>query len=75
LSKLPVISGGDCVKALQKAGFEVVRERGSHIILRRNEPEPARTVPVPNHRELKQGTLRGIIRLAGLTPEEFIELL
>ena len=74
MSKLLVVSWQDCVKALQRAGYVVVRDRG-HVILRRDEPPPARSVPVPKHKTLKRGTLRGIIRLAGMTVEEFINFL
>jgi predicted RNA binding protein YcfA (HicA-like mRNA interferase family) len=73
VSKLPVISGADCVKALSKIGFEVYRQRGSHIVLVRKSP-PSQTT-IPNHKELDRGTLRAIIRQAGLTVEEFIALL
>lgn len=73
MSRLPVISGTDCVKALSKVGFEVYRQRGSHIVIVRKSP-PAQTT-IPNHRELDRGTLRAIIRQTGLTVEEFIELL
>lgn len=75
MPKLPVISGQECVNALAKAGFEVARQKGSHMILRRDDPPPAQTIPVPLHKTLKPGTLRGIIRLAGLTVDEFLELL
>jgi predicted RNA binding protein YcfA (HicA-like mRNA interferase family) len=73
VSKLPVISGADCVKALGKIGFEVYRQRGSHIVIVPTSP-PAQTT-VPNHKELDRGTLRAIIRQTGLTIEEFIALL
>lgn len=73
MSKLPVISGAECVKALEKAGFAVYRQRGSHIVLVRQTP-PAQTT-VPNHKELDRGTLRAIIRQTGLTVDEFIALL
>ncbi len=73
MSKLPRISGRECVKALVKAGFQVARQRGSHIILRREEPFGR--VSVPNHSELDKGTLKSIIREAGLTTDEFLELL
>ncbi|MEH1806664.1 type II toxin-antitoxin system HicA family toxin [Nostoc sp.] len=73
MSKLPIISGQGCIKALEKAGFYVLRQRGSHIILRRNEPFAE--VVVPNHQELDKGTLRAIIRQVGLSVDEFIELL
>lgn len=73
MSKLSIISGLECVKALAKIGFVVDRQRGSHIILVREEPRT--TISVPDHKELDRGTLRGIIRQAGLSVDEFIELL
>jgi predicted RNA binding protein YcfA (HicA-like mRNA interferase family) len=73
VSKLPIISGLECVKALEKIGFVVDRQRGSHIIMVREEPRT--TISVPDHKELDRGTLRGIIRQAGLSVDEFIELL
>ncbi len=73
MSKLPIISGQQCIKALRKADFYVLRQRGSHIILRRDEPFGE--VVVPNHQELDKGTLRAIIRQVGLSVDEFIELL
>jgi predicted RNA binding protein YcfA (HicA-like mRNA interferase family) len=74
LSKLPVVSGKEVVKALAKLGYSVDHQRGSHIILRHSQP-PHRRITVPNHHELAKGTLRGIIREAGLTVDEFVELL
>ena len=73
MSKLPVVSGSECIKALEKTGFAIVRQRGSHIVLVREDPR--NTVIVPNHKELDRGTLRAIIRQANLTVEEFIQLL
>lgn len=72
MSKLPRISGRECIKALEKIGFYRKHQVGSHVVLRRNEPY-AQTV-VPDHRELDRGTLRAIIRQAGLTVEEFLNL-
>ena len=69
---MPVISGAECVKALKKIGFVVARQRGSHIILVREEPKT--TVSVPDHNELDRGTLRVIIRQVGLNVDE-VELL
>jgi predicted RNA binding protein YcfA (HicA-like mRNA interferase family) len=73
VSKRPVISGAECVKALERIGFMVYRQRGSHIVMIRQNP-PAQTT-IPNHKELDRGTLRAIIRHAGLTVEEFVDLL
>lgn len=76
MSRLPSVDPADCIKALEKAGFVVARQRGSHVQMRRNNPQPARTVPVPvSKKPLPRGTLRSIIRQAGLTVDEFIELL
>ena len=73
MSKLPRISGRDAVAAFRKLGYEVDRQRGSHIVLRHPEP-PHRRLVVPDHRELAKGTLRKLIREAGLTVEEFSAL-
>ncbi|QFS43235.1 type II toxin-antitoxin system HicA family toxin [Nostoc sphaeroides] len=73
MSKVPSISGRDCVKALEKVGFYEKRRESSYIILRRDEPFAQ--VVVPDHQELAKGTLRAIIRDADLSVEEFIALL
>jgi predicted RNA binding protein YcfA (HicA-like mRNA interferase family) len=73
MSKLPVVSGADCVNALEQVGFQVARQRGSHMILVREDPRT--TVSVPNHSELDRGTLRSILRQVGLSVEEFVALL
>jgi predicted RNA binding protein YcfA (HicA-like mRNA interferase family) len=73
MSKLPLISGRKCIKALEKAGFYVKRQTGSHVILRRDDPYAQ--VVVPDHNELDRGTLLAIIKHAGLTVEDFIKLL
>jgi predicted RNA binding protein YcfA (HicA-like mRNA interferase family) len=73
MSKLPTISGRECVAALKKAGFYFKRQEGSHVILRRDNPFAQ--VVVPDHKVLDRGTLRGIIRQANLGVEEFIQLL
>ena len=72
MSSLPVISGKDCVKALGRTGFYFKRQEGSHITLRRDEPFAQ--LVVPNHRAIDRGTLRAIIRQAGLSVDEFIGL-
>jgi predicted RNA binding protein YcfA (HicA-like mRNA interferase family) len=73
MSKLANISGRECIKALERAGFHVQRQKGSHIALVRDEPFAL--VVVPDHKELDRGTLRAIIRQAGLSVDEFVELL
>ncbi|MBX3081591.1 MAG: type II toxin-antitoxin system HicA family toxin [Anaerolineae bacterium] len=72
MPKLPVISGQECIRALQHGGFYISSQKGSHVKLRHAN---GRIVIVPNHRELDRGTLRSIISQAGLTIEEFLELL
>jgi predicted RNA binding protein YcfA (HicA-like mRNA interferase family) len=74
MTKLPVVSGKDAVKALMKIGYDVDHQRGSHIVLRQNT-SPFRRVTIPNHKEISKGTLRAIIRETGLTIQEFSELL
>jgi predicted RNA binding protein YcfA (HicA-like mRNA interferase family) len=74
LSVLPRISGREAVAALAKAGYEKDRQKGSHIVLRQRSA-PYRRLVVPDHRELASGTLRAIIRQAGLTVEQFTVLL
>ncbi len=73
MPRLPVVSADDCIKVLHKVGFVIDRQRGSHITLKR--PEPPGRVTIPNHKELKPGMLRRIIRDAGLTVADFVELL
>ena len=73
MSHLPVVSGRDCVRALERVGFRVIRQVGSHIVLRRDEPFCQ--VVVPDHKTMDRGTLRSILRSAGLTPDRFRELL
>ncbi len=73
MSGLPSISGRECLKALQKVGFYLKRQEGSHMILRRDAPFAQ--VVVPDHKELDRGTLRAIIRQAGLSVDEFTNLL
>ena len=73
MSKLPQVSGSDLVRALEKLGFTVKRQHGSHIIMRRDNPF-AQTV-VPNHRQIDRGTLRAILRQTEITADELIKLL
>jgi len=73
MTKLPVVSGQDVVKALGKLGYAVDHQSGSHIILRMTVP-PYRRLTVPNHKELAKGTLRALIREAGITVEQFCAL-
>ena len=74
MSRLPSVSGREVVNALTKSGYEQDRQRGSHIILRQ-VASPHRRIVVPDHDEVARGTLRAIIRQAGLTVDEFKALL
>jgi predicted RNA binding protein YcfA (HicA-like mRNA interferase family) len=74
VSEIARVSGREVVKALQRRGYVQDRQRGSHIVLRHEEP-PHRRVVVPDHREVAKGTLRAIIRQVGLTVSEFKKLL
>ena len=67
-------SGKALVAALNKAGYNLDHQTGSHLILRHRSP-PYRRVTVPNHNEIAKGTLRAIIRETSLTVERLIELL
>jgi predicted RNA binding protein YcfA (HicA-like mRNA interferase family) len=73
MPKLRRVSGQQAIRALEMMGFEQVRQRDSHVVLKKQTPEGAIGCVVPLHRELAVGTLRGILRQAGVTPEEFME--
>lgn len=70
---LPVLSGRKTVRVFEKLGWQVARQRGSHIIMIK-EGEMA-TLSVPDHKEVAKGTLRSLIRAAGITVETFIRQL
>jgi len=74
VSVLPQISGRKVVAALAKVGYGKDRQKGSHIVLRQGA-YPLRRLVIPDHREIAKGTLRAIIKQAGLTLEEFNALL
>jgi len=75
MKKLPRLSGKEVIKVLSKAGFVVIRQKGSHVIMKREVPEGEIATVVPNHKEIDKGTLLEIIRQSRLTKEEFINLL
>jgi predicted RNA binding protein YcfA (HicA-like mRNA interferase family) len=72
MQKLPRISGKQVVKILFKSGFIPVRQKGSHIILKKEVDRMKKAVVVPNHREIDRGTLLEIIRQAGLKKKDFL---
>jgi predicted RNA binding protein YcfA (HicA-like mRNA interferase family) len=69
MPKLPVVSGAQALRAFERAGWRVDRQRGSHVIMLK--PGHIASLSIPQHRELAPGTLRSLIRAAGLTVEEF----
>lgn len=71
MPKLPRISGAEVIRALVRLGFEVMRQSGSHVVMRRD----AQGCVVPLHKELKTGTLAGVLRQAGISPDEFMAAL
>ena len=75
MPKLPRLSGTRLVAALKKLGFIIVRQRGSHVLLRKETADGAIGCVVPMHRELAIGTLAGILRQARVSVEELLEVL
>jgi len=71
MARLPRVSGAEALRALQRLGFQQIRQKGSHVVMRRGE----KGCVVPLHAELKIGTLAGLLRQAGVSPEEFIGML
>ncbi|PIP44271.1 MAG: hypothetical protein COX17_02255 [Deltaproteobacteria bacterium CG23_combo_of_CG06-09_8_20_14_all_60_8] len=67
MSKLPHVSGATVVRVLERLGFEKLRQSGSHVIMRRG----LKGCVVPMHSEVKVGTLAGVLRQAGVSPDEF----
>jgi len=66
LGRLRVLSGRDVCQILESQGFSVVRQRGSHVVMQKRSADTTTTVPVPEHAELKTGTLTSIIRQSGV---------
>lgn len=71
MGKLRVFSGKDLCRLLTRHGFVEVRKRGSHIVMQRKISERTLTVPVPDHSEIRKGTLQSIVRQSGLPRSEF----
>jgi len=74
MSKLPSVSARECIRALQRGGFVVKRQQGSHMIVA-HQDDPSRCTLVPNHNPVQPGTLRSIPRDLELTVDDFVELL
>jgi predicted RNA binding protein YcfA (HicA-like mRNA interferase family) len=75
MPKLPIVSGAEAVRALQRLGFFVDRQRGSHVVLKKLTPEGERGCVIPMHRKVALGTLRSALKMAGVLPEEFANAL
>jgi predicted RNA binding protein YcfA (HicA-like mRNA interferase family) len=75
MARLRKVSGRQAIRALEKIGFEQVRQHGSHVVLKKRTSEGAVGCVVPLHRELATGTLRGILKQARVAPEEFMNRL
>jgi predicted RNA binding protein YcfA (HicA-like mRNA interferase family) len=73
--KLPIISGKDAIRVFDKIGYKVVRQKGSHIRLRDDNNQFHKPLAVPNHKVLKPGLLRMLIKDSGLTIESFLSLI
>jgi predicted RNA binding protein YcfA (HicA-like mRNA interferase family) len=73
MPKLRRVSGGQAVRALERLGFVQVRQRGSHIVLKKRTPEGDIGCAIPLHKELAVGTLCGILRQAKISSDEFME--
>ncbi|MFW9257716.1 type II toxin-antitoxin system HicA family toxin [Nostoc sp. CALU 546] len=73
MPKLPRISGSEAIRALERLGFIQTRQTGSHVVLKKPTLEGEIVCVVPLHRELKVGTLSGVLKQARVTPEEFID--
>ena len=72
MPELRKVSGKEAIRSLQRLGFEVVRQRGSHMVLKKQTKAGEVGCVVPLHRELKIGTLKGILRQAKVASEEFM---
>lgn len=75
MPKLPRISGKEAIRALERLGFEQIRQKGSHIILKKETERGTTGCVVPLHDELAIGTLHGILKQAAVTADELIEKL
>ena len=75
MPKLPVVSGREAIRALERAGFVLDRQHGSHVSMRHHGRRRTATVPIHGNEDLPPGTLRSVLRQAGLTIEEFGEFL
>lgn len=73
MPKLPRVSGARAIRAMERMGFVQVRQKGSHVVLKRSIGASTTGCVIPMHSELATGTLRAILKLAEVTVEEFIK--
>jgi len=71
LGKLQILSGQEVCKIMSKYGFKMIRQKGSHIVMQKKMEATTITVPVPNHKEIRIGTLKSIIRQSRIPSSEF----
>lgn len=71
MAKLPVFSGRDLIQLLQKSGFRVIRQKGSHVSMKKGDHKSV----IPLHDELAKGTLLGILKQCGLTKEDLVDFI
>ena len=75
MPKLPVISGSQAIKCFEKIGYQVVRQRGSHVRMHHKSDTTKQPLTIPRHKTLGKGLIRKLLRDAQLTVEEFLKLL
>lgn len=75
MSELPAVSGKDAIRLFERTGYEVVRIKGSHHIMKKAAVPMLLTVPVHKNQSLKRGTFRGLLRAAGISKEQAIDLI
>ncbi len=75
MPKPPIVSGSEAVKALQRLGFFIDRQRGGHVVMKKVAPNGEIGCVIPMHREMAVGTLRSALKLAGVSIEEFTDAL
>jgi predicted RNA binding protein YcfA (HicA-like mRNA interferase family) len=71
MPKLPIVSGKEAVRAFQRLGFQIDRQRGSHVVMKKSTPSGEVGCVIPMHKEIAAGTLRSALKMAGVSVEEF----
>ena len=75
MARLPIVSAKDLIRALEKDGYQILRQKGSHIVIQKRSAEEVITTVVPNHSEIAKGTLKSILRKIKINPEQLTKLL